>query len=116
MRFKKMLTVGVATVALVAIAGVAFAYWTGSGTGSGTGTVGSSGAVVLTGTVADGIAPGTAEAVALTAANAGTSDVQVATVHLESVAVDAGHAACVTDDFTMADVTENHAVPARLSL
>jgi hypothetical protein len=33
-------------------------------------------------------------------------------VHVESIAADSGHASCATADFTMADVTENHQVPA----
>ena len=99
-------------VAVLAIAGVAYAYWTGSGSGSGSGTVGTSGSVTLTGTVASGLAPGTNKAVSFTAANSTSSPIYVTTVHLDSIAVDAGHAACVTADFSMADVTENHQVPA----
>ncbi len=33
-------------------------------------------------------------------------------MHLAGITVDGAHAACVTADFTMADVTENHQVPA----
>jgi hypothetical protein len=68
--------------------------------------------VTITGTVAPGIAPGTSKAVSFTAANSSSSPIYVTTVHLESVAADAGHASCDTDDFTMADVTQNHQVPA----
>jgi hypothetical protein len=99
-------------IALLAVAGVAYAYWTGSGSGTGSGTVGTSGSVTLTGNVAPGLAPGTSKAVSFTAANSTSSPIYVTTVHLDSIAVDAGHAACVTADFTMADVTENHQVPA----
>jgi hypothetical protein len=99
-------------VAVLAVAGTAIAYWTGGGTGSGTGTVGTNGAVVLTGTVAPGIAPGVGVAVSFTAANASTSPIQVTKVHLVSTAVDAGHVGCVTDDFSMPDVTEGQQVPA----
>jgi hypothetical protein len=101
------------TVIALAVAAVgAYAYWTGSGTGEGSGTAGTAGSVVLTGTIADGAAPGTAVAVGFTAANDSDSPIQVTTVHMVSVAPDAGHAACDTDDFSMADITENHAVPA----
>jgi hypothetical protein len=104
--------IALGTVALVAIAGFAYAYWTGTGTGTGTGSVGTSSDVTMTGTVAPGIAPGTNRAVSFTAENTSSSPVQVTSVHLDGVAVDAGHAGCVTADFTMADVTENHQVPA----
>jgi hypothetical protein len=112
MKIKKKRKVALGAIALAAIAGLAYAYWTGSGSGTGTGTVGTSGSVTITGTVAPGIAPGTSKAVSFTAANSTSSPIFVTTVHLDSVAVDAGHSACVTADFTMANVTENHQVPA----
>ena len=96
----------------VAIAAVAVAFATGTGSGTGTGTVGESGAVTLAGAVEPGIAPGTAQAVAFTAANPSESPVQVGTVHLVGGTVDAGHATCEVADFTMVDVVENHQVPA----
>jgi hypothetical protein len=112
MRFIKKRRIALGTVALVAIAGLAYAYWTGTGSGTGTGAVGTSGTATITGTIASGIAPGTSKAVTFTAANPSDSPIQVTTVHLDSVAVDAGHAGCATADFTMADATENHQVPA----
>lgn len=96
----------------VAIAVVAVAYWTGSGSGTGTGAVGTVGSVTLTGTVTPGSAPGTSEPVSFTAANPSESSIQVTKVHLVSVEADGAHAACETDDFTMADVTQDHEVPA----
>jgi len=108
----RKLVVIAGVIAALAIAGGAFAYWTGGGTGSGTGTVGTSGSVTLAGTVTPGIAPGLSVPVSFTAANSGTSAVQVTTVHLVSVAADAEHSACVTADFSMEDVTQAHEVPA----
>ncbi|MGI8802325.1 MAG: hypothetical protein ACR2KV_09165 [Solirubrobacteraceae bacterium] len=102
---RKVLAVAGVIVA-PAVAGGAYAYFTGGGTGSGTATVGTSGAVVLTATVTPGITPGNAEPVSFTAANATTSPIAVTTVHLSGVAVDSGHSGCVTADFTMADVSE----------
>jgi hypothetical protein len=96
----------ITVVGALAIAGAAFAYFTGGGSGSGTATVGTSGTVALTATVTAGITPGTSEPVSFTAANATNSGIQVSTLHLVSVTADLGHAACVTDDFSMADVTE----------
>ena len=108
---KRALSVLVGLTA-VAIAAVAVAFWTGTGSGTGSGAVGEGGAVTLTGTVAPGIAPGTAVPVGFTAANPSGSPIQVGVVHLVGIAVDAEHAACEKADFTMADVTENHEVPA----
>lgn len=100
------------TVLAVAVAGGAYAYWSGSGSGSGSGTVGTSGSVTLTGTVVGAPAPGTAVPVSFTAANASDSPIQVGSVQLVSVTPDAGHAACETDDFSMANITQAHEVPA----
>ncbi len=97
----------------VAIAVVAVAYWTGSGSGTGSGEVGTVGSVTLTGAVTPGSAPGTSEPVSFTAANPSESPIQVTKVHLVSVSADGPHAACKTADFTMADVTQNHQVPAK---
>lgn len=99
-------------VATIAVAGIAVAFWTGSGSGTGDAQVGTSGTVTVTGTVQEGIAPGTDRSVSFTAANATESPIQVTTVRLVGVAVDAGHSACVTTDFSMENVAENHEVPA----
>jgi hypothetical protein len=112
MRFTKGRKVALGVVASVAVAGLAYGYWTGSGSGTGSGTAGTSGTATITGTVAPGISPGTAEAVSFTAANPSDSPIQVTSVHVVSIAADAAHSACVTGDFSMADVTENHQVPA----
>jgi hypothetical protein len=107
---RRMITLG--TIATFAIAGLAYAYWTGTGTGTGTGTVGGGGTVTVAGTLAPGIEPGSSSAVSFTAANATDTPITVTDVHLESVTADAGHDTCETDDFSMSDVTEDHAVPA----
>jgi hypothetical protein len=104
------------SLAAVVIAAVAIAYWTGSGSGSGSGSVGTVGSVTLTGTITAGSAPGTAEPVSFTAANPSESPIQITTVHLVSVAADGAHAACETADFTMANVTQNHQVPAKATV
>jgi hypothetical protein len=109
---RKGLLAMLGTLAVVAIGGLAYAYWTGSGSGTGSGTVGTSGSVVLSGSVTTGIAPGTSEPVSFTAANSSSAATQVTTVHLESITADAGHSACTTADFSMANVTQNHQVPA----
>ena len=109
---RKKLIALLGAVGVVAITAFAIAYWTGSGEGSGTAQVGDGGTIALTATVEAGIAPGTAEPVAFTAANETESPIQVGTVHLVGIAADGENDACETADFTMADVTENHSVPA----
>jgi hypothetical protein len=109
---RKKVIAALGAVGAVAITAIAVAYWTGGGTGSGTAEVGTSGAVVLTGTVAPGISPGTEEPVSFTAANGSGSSIQVTKIHLVGIAVGGANAACETADFTMADVTEGHLVPA----
>jgi hypothetical protein len=107
---KRIVVLGI-LVALAAT-GLAVAYWTQAGSGSGSGTVGTTGTITLTGTVASGIYPGGTAAVALTAANSGSAPVNVQTVSQNgAVTFDAGHAACVAADFSMPTVTENVSVP-----
>lgn len=108
----KWLTAVSTVVVALALAGGAYAYFTGSGGGTGSATVGTSGAVVLTATVPAGITPGTSEPVSFTAANPTSSGIYVSTLSLASVTVDAGHTGCLVGDFSMANVTENHEVPA----
>jgi hypothetical protein len=109
---RRRLLASAGAIGALIVAGGAYAYWSGTGGGSGSGAVGTSSTVALTATVTPGIAPGTAVPVSFTAANASASPIQVATVSLASVTVDAAHAACTTADFSMADVTETHQVPA----
>lgn len=109
-RTKRRAISALAVVAAAAIAVVAVAYWTGSG--SSTGQVGTNGSVTFTGTVTPGSAPGTSEAVSFTAANPSQSPIQVSNVHLVGITADGEHAACETSDFSMADVSENHEIPA----
>jgi hypothetical protein len=105
----KKLVLGV--VALAAISAAAFAYWTGSGSGTGSGDVGTSNSVTLTGVVTDGVSPATSTPVSFTAANPSDSAIRVTYVHLVGIAVDSGHAGCVTADFSMGDVQQDHQVP-----
>jgi hypothetical protein len=111
-RNKTRAVAGLGALAAVALAIAAVAYWTGSGSGTGSGSVGTNGSVTITGTVAPGSAPGTSEPVSFTAANPSESPIQVSKVHLVSISADEAHPACKTADFTMADVTQNHQVPA----
>lgn len=113
---KKRAVVALAAVGILAVAGIAFAYWTTTGSGSGSGSVASSnGTITLHGTVTNALTPGGSSSVTFTADNAGTSNLYVGKVHLDSVAADAGHSGCAVADFTMPDVTENNEVAAGAS-
>ncbi len=109
---RTMLVLG--AVAVLAVAGVAVAYWTTSGSGSGSGAVASSnGSVVLHGTITNALSPGSSSPVALTADNANSSSEQVGTVHAV-VSIDKTHAeaGCEASDFTIADIVENQVIAA----
>jgi hypothetical protein len=113
MGFTRSRKIALGVVAVLAVAGIAYAFWTGTGSGTGSGDVGTGGNVSLSATVTDGIAPGNSVPVSFTASNATDSPITVGTVHLVSVAVDAGHSGCNTADFSMADVAQNYEVPAQ---
>ena len=98
--------IAISTVALVIVAG-AIAYFTSTGSGTGTASVGSSQAVTLHATVSPSLYPGTSSPVSFTVDNPSTGNQRVGTIHLASVAADAGHSTCTTADFTMPDVTAN---------
>jgi hypothetical protein len=97
--------------AVLLLAGVAFAYFSSTGSGSATATVGNSSAVTLHATVASSLHPGASSSVSFTVDNPSAGSQRVATIHLQSVAADTGHSTCVTSDFTMPDVTVNQTFP-----
>jgi hypothetical protein len=108
---RKKLVVTIAALAVAVGSVAAYAYWTTSGSGSGSGSVAASnGTITLHGTVTSALAPGGSSPVTLTADNAGSTDLQVGTVHLVSVTPDAGHSGCAVADFSMADVAETTVV------
>jgi hypothetical protein len=115
---KKKRTVGVlAVVAVLALAGMAIAYWTTTGSGEGSGSVASSnGTLALQGTVTESLVPGGSSAVKYTASNAGSSSLSVGTIHAV-VSIDEAHAnaGCKASDFTIADTAENQVIAAHAS-
>jgi len=115
---KKKRTVAVlAAVAALALAAAAIAYWTTTGSGEGSGSVASSnGTITLHGTISDEQTPGGKSAVKFTADNAGSSSLQVGTVHAV-VSIDEAHATagCKASDFTIADTVENQVIGAHAS-
>jgi hypothetical protein len=112
---RKPVVVSAIIVCALASTGIAIAFWTASGSGSVSATAGSGGTITLSGSVVSGIAPGLSKTVSLAASNPTTSAVTVGTVSLTGVTVDGGHAACDTDDFSMADVAQDQSIAAGAS-
>ena len=104
---RAMAALGIAAM-VVAAAGGAFAYWTQSGSGRASGTTGTTGAIVVTGTIADGIFPGGSRLVSFTASNSGDSATLVNAVQLGGVST--SNPECVAADFTMPDVPQSQSV------
>jgi hypothetical protein len=111
-----------AAVLLIGGGTAAYAYWTTGGTGSGTAAAGTSSAITVTGTSASTLYPGTTSTVSFTAANPGTTDQSISTIHLVSVQAyptandrtagtnvitGCGGVAGAGHDFAMPDVTVN---------
>ncbi len=102
----------------LAVAGVALAYFTTSGSGTGNATVGSSSAVTLHATVSSNLYPGTSSPVSFTVDNPSSGSQRVGTITLSSITVDAGHSSCSTTitggnpDFAMPAVTVNQTFAA----
>jgi hypothetical protein len=122
---KRVLTV-LSVAAVMAVAGIAYAYFTSSGSGSGTASVGTSTAFVLHGTTDSALYPGTNSTVTFTVDNNGSGNQNLSTIHLDSItaypteqdrtdgtnaiagcgSIDDGSVAnAQTSDFYMADVT-----------
>jgi hypothetical protein len=99
-------SIAISTVALVIVA-AAIAYFTSIGSGTGTASGGNSQAVTLHATVSQSLYPGTSSPVSFTVDNPSTGHQRVGTVHLASIAADAGHSTCNTADFSMPDVVAN---------
>ena len=100
-----------AAIAGLASTGVAYAYWTTTGSGDGSATSASAnGTIDLYASFADGLTPGASEDVTFTADNLGTSSLYVGDITLASVSTD--KPSCDVADFTMPDVTSNTTVAA----
>ncbi len=110
---KKRALLALCCTGLLALAGVAYAYFTTSGSGTVTATVGSSSAVTLKGTVTGNLYPGSSSPVSLTVDNPSAGKQRVGTISLEKITADAGHSGCSVattggnPDFAMADVVVN---------
>jgi hypothetical protein len=107
---RKRVLVGL-SIAVVAIAGTAFAYWTTSGSGTGSGSVkASNGTIVLHGTITEALTPGSTSPVTFTADNENSSSQQVGTVH--AVVTNSKEPGCKSSDFTILDTVENQVLAA----
>src|SRR6185437_3236144 len=108
---KKRTAMVLGAVAVLAVAGIAIAYWTTSGSGSGSGAVAES-----NGTLANPLTPGGNSPVAFTADNSNASSEQVGTVKAV-VTIDEAHAeaGCKASDFTINDTVENQVIAAESS-
>ena len=76
-------TLGV--IGAVTLAGVAYAYFSASGSGTGSATVGTSSALTLHGTSASTLYPGVSSTVSFTVDNPSSGHQQLGTIHLASV-------------------------------
>jgi hypothetical protein len=106
---KRALTV-LGVIAVLAVAGVAVAFWTTSGSGSGTGKVkASNGTLALHGSISNELTPGSTSPVTFTADNTNSSSLQVGTIH---AVVSTDKAGCTAADFVINDTEENQTIPA----
>jgi hypothetical protein len=107
---KRILVPVVAAMAL-AVAGIAVAYFTASGTGSGTATVGTAGGVTITDVSFGGdLYPGGATSVSFRVNNTSSDTaVRVGKVVVSSIRTPLG---CDASDFGFADVDVNAEIPA----
>jgi hypothetical protein len=95
----KVIVAGVAGLSL-GISGVAYAYWTTSGSGSGSataaGTAGTLSLTTPTTPVVTGLVPGSFIDVPVTASNSSTTtSLQANTLTVDNLAVDGAHAGCL---------------------
>jgi hypothetical protein len=115
---KRRVLIALGCTCALAVAGVALAYFTTSGSGTGNATVGSSSAVTLHATVSSNLYPGTSSPVSFTVDNPSSGSQRVGTITLSSITVDAGHSTCSTTisggnpDFSMPAVTVNQTFAA----
>jgi hypothetical protein len=112
---KKRTALVLSAVAVLAVAGIAVAFWTTTGSGSGSGSVSASnGTLTLHGAITNALTPGGSSPVTFTADNSGSSSLAVATVKAV-VSIDDTHAkaGCEASDFSIADTAEGQVIPAK---
>jgi len=111
--FGKRALVALSCLTVLALAAVAVAYFTSTGSGTATGKVGTSAAITLKGTVSGNLYPGSSSQVTFTVDNPSSGAQRVGTITLTGISVDAGHSTCSTvitggnPDFAMPAVAVN---------
>jgi hypothetical protein len=100
---KKAAILALTGTAVLGLGGVAFAYFTTTGSGSGTGAVGTSSALVIhqasiaySNSPDIALLPGTSATVTFTVDNNSTGHQQLGTISVSSITADAAHAGCDT--------------------
>lgn len=111
---KTKVAAAAAAVAIMGGTGIAVAYFTTTGAGEGSGSAGTSEELVLHGTVADALYPGTFSTVSFTVDNPSTGHQWVNDITLDSVTADEDHEDCVVTDFTMPVVDVDQDIPTGL--
>lgn len=99
---KKRVLIALSVVGTLAVASIALAFWTTSGSGSGSATAGSDAGVTVAGDPANGIYPGGDAAVTTTVTNSSSTQAQyVSNLHV-AISIDAAHttAGCDASWFT----------------
>ncbi len=105
----KRTLVAIGCLAALAVASIAYAYFTSTGSGTATAKVGSSSPVILKGTVAGNLFPGASSQVSFTVDNPSSGTQRVGTISLTGITVDAGHSTCST---TISGGTPDFSMPA----
>ncbi len=119
---RKRILVPVAAIAALAIAGIAVAYFTASGTGSGTATVGTSAGVTITGVSFDStLYPGGSTNVRYTITNSSSNtavsvDKIVADTSAGTNGITGLPVGCSASDFTFGAVSVGRSIPASGSI
>jgi hypothetical protein len=106
---KQHLVVAGTALTLAILGGVAFAYWTSTGSGSGTATAGTVSSVTLHAKFNDGMLLGESQTVTVTADGNGKEDVNLKGSTL-SFTVSTNHSGCTADDFTLASAAASDVV------
>jgi hypothetical protein len=99
---KKRVLTALSAVSILAIAAVALAFWTTSGSGSGSATAGSDAGLTVSGDPANGIYPGGSVAVTTTVTNSSSTQKQYVTNLHVTISIDETHAGngCAASWFT----------------
>lgn len=94
---KKRVLIALSVVGTLAVASIALAFWTTSGSGSGSATAGSDANVTVSGDPANGIYPGGNVAVTTTVTNSSSTQAQyVSNLHV-AISIDSAHATAGCD-------------------